>query len=246
MAKRFTSTGKWDKPWFRKLTPEMKCFWQYLTDSCDHAGIWDVDFDLASFFIGVELDEAAIRREFSKQFIELHDGKKWFVKDFIEFQYGTLNPANRTHASVLSLLEKEGVSLELASPFLALKEKDTDKDKETLKPTASLEYLRAIPQEDLVALSTKYKVSVAGVKSKATDLLLYCEAGNHRYKNYKAFLEGALRKDADKIRVKYPLPVAPQPFVPEKRVPLTPAQEKRIAEMRKDMTLIAAGKRIPA
>ena len=47
MAKRFTDTDKWKKKWFRELKPISKCFWSYLLDNCNHAGIWEVDISLA-------------------------------------------------------------------------------------------------------------------------------------------------------------------------------------------------------
>ena len=52
MAKRFIDTKIWDKQWFRKLTARKKLLWLYIITKCDHAGIWDADFEAASFFIG--------------------------------------------------------------------------------------------------------------------------------------------------------------------------------------------------
>ena len=138
MAKRFTDTEKWKKVWFRNLRPKFKCFWQYVTDNCNHAGIWEVDFNLASYLIGTKLDEEEIRQEFKKQFVELEGGKRWFVKDFVEFQYGCLNPSNNAHKSVLSILEKSGVGEGLVCPSLGAldMDKDTDKDMDKDKYTS--------------------------------------------------------------------------------------------------------------
>ena len=52
MAKRFIDTKMWDKDWFRKLSPKNKLIWLYLLTRCDHAGIWDADWEAAEFFIG--------------------------------------------------------------------------------------------------------------------------------------------------------------------------------------------------
>ena len=41
------------------------------------------------------------------------DGEKWFIPDFIDFQYGVLNPDNRAHNSVIQLLNKYNLSLEI-------------------------------------------------------------------------------------------------------------------------------------
>jgi hypothetical protein len=148
MAKRFTATEKWDKVWFRKLSPEMKCFWSYITDRCNHAGIWEVDFELAEMFIGAKLDIPEIKKVFSKQYLELNGGSRWFLKDFIEFQYnGELNPLNRAHLSIITILSKEGIdvstfqlkegaikgltrSIQGRTDMDMVKDKDKDTDKE--------------------------------------------------------------------------------------------------------------------
>lgn len=89
MSKRFTDSEKWKKKWFRNLPDKSKLFWSYLLDSCSVSGIWDVDFELAQFFCG-KLDIEKIKKDLFKQYIEIEDGKRWFIKDFVLFQYGQL------------------------------------------------------------------------------------------------------------------------------------------------------------
>jgi hypothetical protein len=141
MAKRLTDTDKWKKAWFRKLNPIHKIFWQYLIDNCDHAGIWNVDLELAQYSIGGKLSKEKILKDFSKQ-IYVIDDNRWFIKDFIEFQYNCkideLNPLSKVHSSVLKVLEKYKInSIELAYPMDILsdriKDKDKDKDKDKVK-----------------------------------------------------------------------------------------------------------------
>ena len=55
LAKRFVDTKIWDKQRFRKLRLKQKLLWLYIVTKCDHAGIWDADFEAASFFIGEEV-----------------------------------------------------------------------------------------------------------------------------------------------------------------------------------------------
>jgi len=112
MAKRLTDTTKWDKPWFRKLSPSYKCFWQYIIDRCNHAGVWEVDFETAEYYIGEKLDIQPIKEIFNRQYIELNSGNRWLIKDFISFQYGDLNKENRIYISIKNLLKKEGVEIE--------------------------------------------------------------------------------------------------------------------------------------
>lgn len=130
MAKRFTSTEKWGKTWFRKLSIPHKCFWIYLLDRSNHAGIWDVDFELAEFCIGEKLDPTEIKKVFSARIKEIDEGKKWFVIGFVEFQYGELNPASKPHKSVIKILIKEGVSEGLVKGSVTIKDKAKDKDKD--------------------------------------------------------------------------------------------------------------------
>lgn len=110
MAKRFTDTGKWDKAWFRKLSPTEKCVWLFLCDRCDHAGFWDVDMEAFQFFVGTTWRIEDISSTFGDR-IQIC-GDKIFIPSFIDFQYGNLNPKNRVHNSIIQkagkLLKKKG------------------------------------------------------------------------------------------------------------------------------------------
>lgn len=139
MAKRFSDTEKWKKLWFRKLTPVHKCFWEYIRDSCNNAGIWEIDFELASFQIGAEINQTEIETVFKKQFIKINDSK-WFLTDFIEWQYNCsleeLNPKNNAHLSAIRLLEKfkiKEVIRGLAKGSVRASSAPMDKDKNKVK-----------------------------------------------------------------------------------------------------------------
>lgn len=137
MAKRFTDSEKWQKPWFRKLPPNMKLVWIYLLDACDIAGVWVVDMEVVEFFVKERIDESEVLECLGERIEVFDSGRKWFVRDFVEFQYGAkLNPSNRLHHSVITRLEKyglsntnEGPSKGLASPLEGAKDKDKDKVK---------------------------------------------------------------------------------------------------------------------
>ena len=110
MKKRFTDADIWFKKWYRKLKPEHKLFWNYLKDRCDHAGIWEVDFENASHFIGAVINEEEMINLFAKKIAVLDDGEKWFIIKFIEFQYGKkLKPNVNAHKSVIDILSKYGL-----------------------------------------------------------------------------------------------------------------------------------------
>lgn len=165
MAKRFTDTTKWAKVWFQGLEPQWKIFWFYLLDSCDHAGIWEVNWSLASFMVGFQLKPDEAKESMRKQIVELDNGKRWFIADFIEFQYTELNPANRAHNSVIKLLKKYGAYKGLNRGLLARKDKDTDKD--MVKDKVTLEKKREIQADLLWQVWTKL---IQDDKSKASSI----------------------------------------------------------------------------
>ena len=130
MAKRFTDTDKWKKPFIRGLEAPYKLLWFYILDDCDHAGIWIVDLEIASIRCGHTFNEKDVLKIFNGQVDVVRKGEIWFIRDFIDFQYGTLNPENRAHKSVLDRLKKYKIK-PLISPLQGAKDKDKDKDKDT-------------------------------------------------------------------------------------------------------------------
>lgn len=106
--KRFTETEKWRDPWFRKLKPMTKLAFQYIVDTCDNAGVWDPDFDLANFQIGDGVAWPLVLEELGDRVRVLENGR-WYLTRFIEFQYGELMAECRPHQKVLSLLRLHGL-----------------------------------------------------------------------------------------------------------------------------------------
>ena len=129
MAKRLTDTVKWDKIWFRKLKPLHKCMWFYICDKCDHAGIWEVDFETAEYYIGEKLDIKQIEEVFAKQFKSIDNGKRWIIIDFITFQYGQLDETNKMYKPISASLIRYGVSMGDIWGVYPLKVIVKDKDK---------------------------------------------------------------------------------------------------------------------
>lgn len=136
MAKRFTDSSKWSKPFIRGLKTPYKLLWLYILDECDHAGIWQVDIEVAELKIGIKLNLNDAITFFNNKISVIDDGQKWFIYDFIDFQYGELNPQNRAHNSVITILSKYNLLDEhlkikpLTSPLQGAKDMDKDKDKD--------------------------------------------------------------------------------------------------------------------
>lgn len=143
MAKRFIDTDLFRKPLMRGLQGPYKVLWIYLLCECDHAGVWDVELDVASMRLGVKLDPVKCASAIGDSIVQIDGGRKWWIPEFVAFQYGVLNPANRVHASVIGTLAKYGIdpltlkkeapSKDLESPLEGAKDKDMDKDKDQEK-----------------------------------------------------------------------------------------------------------------
>jgi len=187
MPKRFTDTNKYKKPFIRGLKGPYKLLWDYLYHDCDHAGIWIVDFEIAQIYIGDDMPinkEAALKyfNNGEKRIIEIHNGSKWFVPDFVEFQYGELQETNRAHNSVIAILRKYNLldkiknkghisSLEGAKD----KDKDKDKNKEMDKDKELVKNLKILPEfYDTFLLWLKYKRSRGeAYKNKTSTTIAY-------------------------------------------------------------------------
>lgn len=102
MAKRMTDSEKWKKLFFRELKPDYKLLWLYIWDDCNHAGIWEKDFDIARIRLGMNVTEEEALHQYRDAVREISNGEKWFIPSFVEFQYTSiLNPENSVHRSVL-------------------------------------------------------------------------------------------------------------------------------------------------
>ena len=149
MAKRFTETDKWNDVWFSELPSKYKLLWIYLLDSCDNAGIYQVNFRNINFYIGESIEPSEAMRILKGRVVSIKDGKYWFIPKFITYQYGNkLSTKNLAVKNVIDKLSKydllnlipnieiiEGASKELQRSLQAPKEKEKDKykDKDILK-----------------------------------------------------------------------------------------------------------------
>lgn len=73
---------------------------------------------------------------------------------------------------------------------------EKNREKEVKKPlSASFNYLKNVPEEDIVVFLDRFETTRTDIKSKAEDLGNWCIANGKRKKNYKLFLLTALKKD---------------------------------------------------
>ena len=133
MAKRLIDTAIFRKDFIRGLDAPCKLLFMYLINECDHAGLWDVEFEVMEIRFGLKFKESPFV-QFGNKVVAVDGGKKWFIPSFVEFQYGDLKDNNRVHVSVINLLAKHNLLDEnnqikpLTSPSQGCKDMDMDKD----------------------------------------------------------------------------------------------------------------------
>lgn len=137
MAKRLTDTSIWDKDWFTRLPPHLKCLVKYVRDKCDLAGIWSPNWPLAEFQIGKKVTEHdLISIDSGRQFKKF--GQKIMCIDFIYFQYGLpLKDSSPIHRKIKSLLNEHKYPIDTLYNMVQVKEEEIVKeeleDKEEVK-----------------------------------------------------------------------------------------------------------------
>lgn len=158
MAKRFTDTGLYKKVWFRRLSPTLKCLYEFILKDCDISGVMEFDPIMVSMFIGDEITWDSLDA-FGDRIMRLGEDKI-FVPGFVGFQYGKLSHTCKPHKPVIKLLEErnlfdkipgkviERVS-ERLSDNLEEKEKEKEKDKEKEKNKVSLGLRDALSADEV-------------------------------------------------------------------------------------------------
>lgn len=147
MAKRFVDNEIWKKEWFQDLSLKHKILIKYIFENCDIAGVMEMNYRLASFLIGEKITKTDIEEiNNAKEQFYFIDNNKIYIRNYIEFQYGTLSENCKPHKPVIDKLKKYGILERVCKGFAKgintleekekekeqykEKEKDKDKDKE--------------------------------------------------------------------------------------------------------------------
>lgn len=150
MANRNRDTMIWRDPFYRTLPPLYKCFWDYINDDCDNAGVWLVDFKVASICVGRKVRPEIALELFGDRVQVFAAGTKWHIKTFISEKLGfaDLSPSQKFQKSIIDLLDKHGIEKNkgYTDPLERVirreeqgkgKDKDKSKDNTTTKLTYS-------------------------------------------------------------------------------------------------------------
>lgn len=133
MAKRFTDTRLGQKSWYRKMSPRLKCAWDFICRECESDGVWEIDEDAFLWFIGEPLSIQELLLAVNsdeEERLRLIPGNKIWVIGFIRFQYGELSESCKPHMKVISDLQKHGLWKEYSKGIETLEEEDKDKEEE--------------------------------------------------------------------------------------------------------------------
>ncbi len=102
MANRLTDTTIWKKQrWFKKMPILYKLGWKYLTDECNHAGIWKIDlselledlgvdeFDFSDFLehCNKDFDKKTGKGVIRQRIMQFSEDFVW-ITGYMTFQYG--------------------------------------------------------------------------------------------------------------------------------------------------------------
>lgn len=166
MGKRFTATEKWTDKWFRALPPDQKLGWIYLCDSCDAAGVIELDRDLADFQIGFKVDWDTLIAHAGERIDGLPTGRLWLTR-FVSYQYGRLSTGCKAHTPVFASLEKHNLTKEAFNgypkAFQSLKEKEEEKEKDKDKDKDKEEGMQGGKPNPKVAAKQFQRPSLAEV-----------------------------------------------------------------------------------
>lgn len=248
----------WTDSYIERLTPDEKLLFLYLLTNplCNVGGIYEIRTKRIGFETGydIEVVENILKRfERDKKILRHND---WIVMvNHIKNQ--SMNPSIiqgcQRIFEELPLEIKDRVTGWVQAGLLNLtilnltslnstevSERVKEVKEEVTKPEPSLVFLEKLPEEVITSLSEKYHISPKGIQSKATDLLLYCKQKGKVYKDYKAFLENALRKDKVKLQAEYPLAVV---RAVEAEPELTPEQVEKNRQIRENISNMLKAKK---
>jgi hypothetical protein len=226
MPRRSIDTKMWVDNWFGSLDPIERYLFQYFmtNEHTELCGYYELPLRVMAFETGLDMEmlNKIIKRFAADKKVFYHEGWIWVV-NYEEHQ------VVNTSMKVNAIRSKEKVPYGILRYFETLggdsvdtvstqgrhiKHKDRDKDKDKRGSGGDLyrhiDYLKDVPEDDLKEFSSKLNCSPSQIRGKAEDLLNYCRAKGRTYKDYKAFLRNALKKDYGERIAEKPKPKLPE------------------------------------
>lgn len=233
MAKqRYINTKFWSDTWISNLDPVEKLLYLYLitNEKTSICGIYELPLKIMAVETGIEKEMIdKILRRFEKDKKVIYK-KGWInLTNFIKHQQ-TSSEKIKTGIEIClnqvpkDILDTLSIPYTYPSNYSNTNSNTNSNIEREAPPASNLSYLKEIPLEDIEYFTKRFDLGEKQLKSKAESLYLYCEAKGKRYKNYRAFLLNALKKDFPE---RQPEKIAPKDDItPEQR-------EKNLARIKK-------------
>ena len=85
----------------------MKIFFFYLISDCNHAGVWECDWEVLQIRTGCDITVEDVKRDMAGKVVFFDKDTKLFLPSFLEFQYGgELSKTNNIYKSIEKILIK--------------------------------------------------------------------------------------------------------------------------------------------
>jgi len=120
MANRFFDSNYYKSPFVRGLKGPLKSLYSFIICDCTPSGVWPLDVEAASLYIGFQITAEEFDENFVKKGKAVNIGSgKYFFPDFIEHQYPSgLQSWNKSHNKIIIELNNLGFLDEKKDPKL--------------------------------------------------------------------------------------------------------------------------------
>lgn len=108
MSNRLTDADKWKDVWFANLSPYAKLLFIFLCESCNNAGVYEINKKFILFYTGLSEEQliSAIE-EIKKTYIKSRDGNRIWIKNYLKYQKKLpLNSNNNNHKQIIMILKE--------------------------------------------------------------------------------------------------------------------------------------------
>lgn len=259
MITRIVHTKIWTDGFFSELTPTEKAiFIYYITNpdvniihcyECpDRKVMFDTGCTSEQLSKAKDKFQSAGKLSFYKEYIKLENASKYESYNGEKNEKAKLKLLSQLSRDVLDWYNKKkdtpiNTGIDTSSiPSINHKSEIINNRKresaEREKPESSISYLENIPDTDFKQFLQDYQITAKDILKKKDELLFYCKRNGKTYKDYKAFLQGALLRDFGKRRAPTIIPAyLNTPNLPEPKELASPQAIQKFREAARKLSI---------